>query len=61
LYNDPQLLHRDFFQELDHAEMGRVFYDGHVTHFSTTPPKLDTAAPLLGQHSDEIRAMFAHS
>jgi crotonobetainyl-CoA:carnitine CoA-transferase CaiB-like acyl-CoA transferase len=60
LYDDPQLLHRGFFQKLDHEEMGRVFYDGHVTQFSATPPKLDSAGPLLGQHSNEIRAMFDH-
>jgi crotonobetainyl-CoA:carnitine CoA-transferase CaiB-like acyl-CoA transferase len=59
LYEDPQLLHREFFQKLTHPEMGSVYYDGHATRFSGTPPKLVTAAPLLGQHSDEIRAMFA--
>ena len=58
LYEDPQLLHRQFFQKLTHPEMGTVFYDGHVTRFSDTPPRLETAAPLLGQHSEEVRAMF---
>ena len=42
-----------------HPEMGTVHYDGHVTQFSATPPRLDSAGPLLGEHSDEIRAMFS--
>lgn len=54
LHEDPQLRHRDFFQPLHHAEMGEVFYDGHVTQFSRTPPKLETAGPCLGADRDEV-------
>ncbi|NKB99409.1 MAG: hypothetical protein GKR90_13065 [Pseudomonadales bacterium] len=59
LYEDPQLVHRNFFQELDHPEIGMAHYDGHVTKFSSTPPILSTAGPVLGQHSEEIRKRFA--
>ena len=58
LREDPQLIHRDFFQPLDHPEIGVADYDGHVTKFSATPPLLSTAAPTLGQHSNEIRKRF---
>lgn len=58
LYEDPQLIHRGFFQPLEHPEVGVADYDGHVTKFSVTPPLLLTAAPTLGQHSREIRARF---
>ena len=58
LYEDPQLLHRTFFQELDHPEIGLAHYDGHVTKFSATPPVLSTAGPTLGQHNQEIRRRF---
>lgn len=58
LVDDPQLLHRNFFQALDHPEIGLADYDGHVTKFSVTPPTLLTAAPTLGQHSEEIRQRF---
>ncbi len=60
LYEDAQLRHRDFFLALDHPEIGTAHYDGHVTKFSATPPMLSTAAPTLGQHSDEIRKRFAN-
>ena len=53
LYNDPQLAHRGFFVTCEHGEMGPTPYDGPVTRFSETPPRLH-AAPVLGQHTDEI-------
>ena len=59
LYQDPQLIHREFFQELDHPEIGKAHYDGHVTQFSRTPPELRACGPLLGQHSSEIRERFS--
>ncbi len=58
LYADAQLAHRNFFQQLDHAEMGRVHYDGHATLFSATPARLDRPGPCLGEHSAAIRARF---
>ena len=58
LYQDPQLIHRAFFQELDHPEIGKADYDGHVTRFSRTPPELRTAGPMLGEHSAQIRKRF---
>lgn len=53
LYRDPQLAHRGFFVTLEHTEMGPTPYDGPVTRFSRTPPRL-TAAPCLGEHTDEV-------
>lgn len=61
LYEDKQLAHRNFFRQLDHPEIGPAFYDGHVTQFSRTPPALRTAAPTLGQHSEEIRKRFTET
>ncbi len=54
LYADRQLAHRGFFITLDHPEMGPTPYDGPVTHFSRTPPRLRSPAPLLGQHTYEV-------
>ena len=44
LHEDPQLIARAFWQELE----GRV-YPGPFVHFSRTPISLQTAAPRLGQ------------
>lgn len=53
LYADPQLAHRGFFVDCEHGAMGTTPYDGPVTIFSETPAHL-TAAPVLGQHTDEV-------
>ena len=59
LFEDPQLRHRQFFVTLDHPVMGPTPYDGFVTHYSRTPPRLRTPAPLLGEHSATIRRWLA--
>ena len=53
LYHDPQLSHREFFVTLEHAEMGPTPYDGPVTVYSRTPPRL-SASPLLGEHNEKV-------
>ena len=54
LESDPQLLHRGFYRELDHAEMGRVPYSGHQFRISGYDNGPRFAAPLLGGESFEI-------
>lgn len=54
LYEDPQLKHREFFVTLEHAEMGPTPYDGFVTKFSDTPPRLASAGPVLGQDTERV-------
>lgn len=54
LYEDPQLKHRGFFVELDHAEIGPHHYDGFTFKLSKTPGKLRMPAPCLGEHNEYI-------
>ena len=65
LYDDPQLVHRDFFVPLEHTVMGTVPYDGLATIFSETPGKLRKAAPCLGEDThhvlSEILGMDEHA
>jgi crotonobetainyl-CoA:carnitine CoA-transferase CaiB-like acyl-CoA transferase len=53
LYRDPQLAFRGFFHRLQHAEMGEMSFDGPVTLFSATPPRL-TAAACLGADNNKV-------
>jgi crotonobetainyl-CoA:carnitine CoA-transferase CaiB-like acyl-CoA transferase len=53
LYRDPQLAHRGFFVTCDHSVMGPTPYDGPVTLFSDTPPRL-TPAPCVGEHTHYV-------
>ena len=53
LFEDPQLKHREFFAWREHKVMGLSPYDGLMSHLSKTPGEV-SAAPLLGEHYEEI-------
>jgi crotonobetainyl-CoA:carnitine CoA-transferase CaiB-like acyl-CoA transferase len=54
LQHDPQLAHRGFYREFDHAEMGRTPYSGHQFRISGYDNGPRGPAPLLGGESFEI-------
>jgi len=54
LQKDPQLAHRRFFRNLDHQEMGTVPYPGHQFRISGYDSGPRSAAPVLGQHNEEV-------
>jgi CoA:oxalate CoA-transferase len=54
IMNSEQLNSRGFFVELDHSEVGRIKYPTCPYRFSKTPWQGRWAAPLLGEHNEEI-------
>lgn len=52
--NDSHLEAREYFVEIDHPCAGTMKYPGAPGKFTQTPWKLDSPAPLLGQHNKEI-------
>jgi crotonobetainyl-CoA:carnitine CoA-transferase CaiB-like acyl-CoA transferase len=58
LFKDPQLLHRRHFVPLDHPEMGMWKYDELAFKLPDSPSDLCTAAPLLGQHTEQVLKEF---
>ena len=54
LQEDPQLAHRGFFRNLDHQEMGTIPYPGHQFRISGYDSGPRSAAPVLGQHNEEV-------
>ena len=54
LFDDSQVLANDLIAELTHSQWGRAQQTGMLTKFSATPGIIDRAAPLLGEHTDEI-------
>ena len=50
----PQLEARGFYREADHPLMGRLKVPAVLFNFSLTPYQLRGAAPLLGQHNEEV-------
>ena len=55
MYDEPQLLARGFYCEMDHTVSGRRRYPGWPMRFEPGPPDHHrTPSPTLGQHNDEI-------
>jgi len=51
---DPQLKARNSFVEVDHPVAGRYKVPNFPVKFSATPGEVKTAAPVLGQHTEEV-------
>jgi crotonobetainyl-CoA:carnitine CoA-transferase CaiB-like acyl-CoA transferase len=52
--SDPQALENDYVVPFDHPTQGRVDIPGYPIRFSACRAGTRSAAPTLGQHSDEI-------
>ncbi|GHH96774.1 CaiB/BaiF CoA transferase family protein [Neobacillus kokaensis] len=50
----PQYKEREFFVEVDHPVMGRVAQPGAPYRMSETPWKINSPAPLLGEHNSNV-------
>ena len=53
LDGDPQYAARNYFQDIDHPQAGRLNYPGAPFKMSETPAEIKRA-PILGEHNDEI-------
>jgi benzylsuccinate CoA-transferase BbsF subunit len=54
LAEDPHLNQRGFFVELEHPEIGARKHCGIPWRLSRNECRVQTPAPLLGQHTDEV-------
>ena len=54
VFNSPQIKERGFFVEIDHPEAGKLSYPSVSYKLSETPWWLNQAAPLLGEHNQEV-------
>jgi crotonobetainyl-CoA:carnitine CoA-transferase CaiB-like acyl-CoA transferase len=54
IHQDENLEAWDFWHWLEHKQMGPSPYEGLQHRLSRTPGELRDAAPVLGQHNDEI-------
>ena len=52
--DDPQLRHREIYQEMDHPHIGRWKYQNAPFKLSETPAINYNAAPMIGQHNQEV-------
>src|SRR6185437_13955756 len=56
LFDDPQVNANELLAELHHSQWGTVVQTGTLAKFSAMRGKVDQAAPLLGEHTDDILA-----
>ena len=54
LENDPQLVYRRFFRELEHKEIGKHHYEAPPFRLSKTPCELTTPGPCMGEHNEYV-------
>jgi len=54
VFNDQQIAAREMIVEIDHPIAGRQAMPNSPLKFSQTPIQLQTPAPLLGQHTEEV-------
>ncbi len=52
--HDEHLTARGYYQYIDHPETGRSLYDGPIVKLHGAPGRLDTPAPLFGNHTYEV-------
>ena len=58
LFSDPQIAASELLTELNHSQWGKVRQTGMLMKFSATPGRIERAAPLLGEHSEEVLREF---
>jgi benzylsuccinate CoA-transferase BbsF subunit len=51
---DPHLVEREYFVYREHPEVGKRQHCGIPWRMSGTPCEVKAAAPVLGQHTDEV-------
>ena len=54
VFSDPQLEHRGFFAKIEHTTLGALRALGSPLRLVRTPPEIERAGPLLGEHSAAI-------
>jgi len=54
LSTDPNLTARNYFVYKEHPEVGKLQHCGIPWRMSNTPCEVRSAAPCLGQHTDEV-------
>jgi len=54
LANDPQVLANDYLVDFEHPTLGKIKIPGYPVHFSESSAGTTSAAPELGEHTEEV-------
>jgi crotonobetainyl-CoA:carnitine CoA-transferase CaiB-like acyl-CoA transferase len=56
VFSDPQVQHLGLRQDVSHSRVGIVGLVRNAVRMSETPPEIRSAAPELGEHTEEVLA-----
>ncbi len=57
----PQYWANDYLVEIETPHLGHMRVPGAPIHMSETPPRVDSAGPILGEHTEEILLTAGYS
>jgi CoA:oxalate CoA-transferase len=57
----PQYWANDYLVEIETPHLGPMRVPGAPIHMSETPPRVDSAGPILGEHTEEILLAAGYS
>jgi crotonobetainyl-CoA:carnitine CoA-transferase CaiB-like acyl-CoA transferase len=60
VFDDPQIKHIGIPKQIIHPKMGASNLVGSPINMSGTPPRFFRAAPLLGEHTNEVLAQLGY-
>jgi crotonobetainyl-CoA:carnitine CoA-transferase CaiB-like acyl-CoA transferase len=60
VYDSEQARAEDLVWEMDHPRLGRIRLPGHPVHYSRSAVAPGLPPPVLGEHTDELRAALLH-
>ena len=58
LFSDPQIAANELLADVRHSLWGSVTQTGLLAKFSASVPSVTRAAPMLGEHTDEILSQY---
>jgi formyl-CoA transferase len=61
VFHDPHLTARGFFADAPHSRLGPMKQIGSPMRLSDTPPRMERAGPLLGEHSAQVLSELGYS
>ncbi|WP_174733332.1 CaiB/BaiF CoA transferase family protein [Mesobacillus harenae] len=61
IFEDPQIIDRELFLEMNHPTAGTVKQIGFPIKFSKTKGKILSHSPLLGEHTEEVLAQLDYT
>ena len=61
IFEDPQIIERELFTEMEHPVAGVIKQIGFPIKFSHTPGEIHSHSPLLGEHTEQMLLELEYS